>query len=193
MKLRLLCLAVLPILAGCAGFRSCQLKRIFPKPVVQDEDISFAAKAFSHADCKLYLDRNLIRAGYQPIQIAIENNSCRYLEFSTDNMNLPTVPANIVAESVYQSVVARALGYGIPGLFLWPFLIPAVADSLWAAEANKKLLQDYLAKSVQDKTIVPDSHLEGLIFVSNNNYQNKLDVTLIDRDSNEKIVCSSYL
>lgn len=193
MKLRFLSLAIVPFLAGCAGYQSRALKKLTPKPVPQHEKILFDAKAFNNCDCNTYLDRNVICAGYTPIQIAIKNESNRYIEFTTDRVNLNTLPANLVAESVYQSVLARALGYGIPGLFIWPLLIPAVLDSIWASEANEFLLRDYLGKAISNKTLVPDSELEGLIFVANNQYQNKLEVTLIDRDSLEKIVCKSYL
>jgi hypothetical protein len=193
LKFKFLVIAVLPLLAGCAGYRSCRLKRLTPQPIAHHENILFAAKAYSHADCHNYLDRSVIQAGYRPIQLVIINKSSKYLEFCNDKINLETVPVNMVAESVYQSVMARALGYGIPGLFIWPLLIPAVVDSLWAAEANEQLLRDYLGKSVHDKTISPNSELEGLIFVDNNNYQNKLLVTLFDRDTQEHIICKSYL
>ena len=64
---------------------------------------------------------------------------------------------------------------------------------MWAKEANEQILRDYLEKAIQEKTIVPGSSLEGLIFVPNNSYENNLEVTLIDRDSLENIVCKSYL
>ena len=184
---------IVPLLAGCAGYRPRSLKRLTPKPVPQHENILFDAKALNNCDCSTYLDRNVICAGYTPIQIAVKNESNQYIEFTTDKINLNTVPASLVAESVYQSVLARALGYGIPGLFIWPLLIPAVLDSIWATEANEMLLRDYLGKAISNKTLVPDSELEGLIFVANNQYQNKLEVTLVNRDSLEKIVCKAYL
>ena len=193
MKLRFLFLAIVPFLAGCAGYRPRQLKKLTPKPVAQHEKILFAAKAFNHCDCKAYLDRDVIRAGYTPIQIAIRNESNQYIEFTTDKVNINTVPANLVAESVYQSVLARELGYGIPGLFFWPLLIPAVVDSTWASEANEMLLKDYLGKTISNKTLVPDSGIEGLIFVANSLFENQLEVTLVDRGSFEKIVCKAYL
>lgn len=56
-----------------------------------------------------------------------------------------------------------------------------------------ELLRDYLEKAIQEKTIVPNSDIEGLIFVPNNSYENNLEVTLVDRDSLENIACKSYL
>lgn len=190
----LLCLCMLPLLAGCAGYRSGSLRHLNPKPVPQHEQILFTAKTFDHCDCHSYLGRDVISAGYTPIHLAIKNNSRSYLDFSISKINLKTVPANMVAESVYFSVLARALGYGIPSIFCFGLLlIPACVDATWAKEANDQILRDYLEKAIQEKTIVPDSNLEGLIFVPNNSYDNNLEVTLIDRDSLEKIVCKTYL
>lgn len=217
MKLKFFILALVPFLGGCASYRASRLSHLKLKPVPKHEDISFAAKTFQHSDCHTYLGRDVISAGYTPIQIALKNGSRRYLDFSASDINLKTVSANIVAESVYFSVLARAMGYGapagivlgaalipgatllvwpliIPSLILAPFLIiPAIVDPIWAAEANEQILRDYLEKAIQDKTIIPGSSVEGLIFVPNNSYQNNIEVTLVDRDSQENIICKSYL
>lgn len=194
MKLRLLFLALIPFLGGCAGYRASKLSHLKLKPVPKHENILFAAKTFQHPDCHIYLGRDVISAGYTPIQIALKNSSQRYLDFSTSNINLKTVSANMAAESVYFSVLARALGYGIPSIFcLGLLLIPACVDSMWAKEANEQILRDYLEKTIQEKTIIPGSNIEGLIFVPNNSYQNNIEVTLVDRDSRENIICKSYL
>ncbi len=154
----------------------------------------FAAKTLHHSDCKVFLGRDVISAGYTPIQLAIENNSRRHLDFSTSKINLRTAPASMVAESVYFSVWAHAIGYGIPSLFCCGLLlIQACVDSMWAKEANEQILRDYLEKEIQVKTIIPGSSLDGLIFVPNNSYKNKLEVTLVDRYTLEDIVCKAYL
>lgn len=194
MKLRLLFLAIIPFLGGCAGYRAGNLKHLTLKPVPKHENILFAAKTFCHSDCTDCLGRDVISAGYTPVQIAIKNNSHSYLDFSTSKINLHTVSTKRVAESVYFSVWARALGYGIPSIFCFGLLIiPACVDSMWASEANEQMLRDYQEKTIQEKTIVPNSSLEGLVFVPNTSYENKLEVTLIDRDSLENIICKAYL
>jgi len=194
MKFRLLLLSIIPLLSGCAKYHADHLKRLKLKPVAEHKDILFAAKTLTYSECHQYLGRNVIAAGYIPIQLAICNNSENCLEFSVDKINLKTTPANFVAESVRFSVLARLFGYGIPGLLiLWPLLIPAIVDPIWAAESNSQMLRDYLDKSLHDKDINPGSILEGLIFVAKNNYQNTLEVTLLGKNPKEKIICSSDL
>ncbi len=192
---KLLLFAPLMLLAGCAGYKSRPLKTLHPEPLKTHKDIHFAAKAYDRMDSETYLGRDTIKAGYRPIQIAIKNKSYRTLNFSLNTINMPIVPVDVVARSVYQSVEARALGYGIPALFVFtiPLLIPAVTDSIWAYQANEQLLSDYTDKSIFTSILKPDSFTQGLIFVANSNYENQLSFTLIDRDTQEKIVCKTDL
>lgn len=190
----LLSLALLPLLAGCAGYKSCSLNKLTPVPLHANKKISFAAKSLDEAESDLYLGRNVIKAGYTPIQIAIKNNSHKNLTFTHNEINMKTVPTDIVAEAVYQSIVARALGYGIPSLFfLWPLLVPAIVDSCWASEANKQLLHDYTRKSVRNQILSSNTSLDGLIFVGNNELKNELIIDLVDEDTQEKITCQTCL
>lgn len=198
MKIKSLCvIGLLPLLAGCAGYKSQSLNKLHPVALADNKKVAFAAKAFNECDCELYLGRNVVKAGYTPIQIAIKNNSEKNLRFSSEELNMRTVPTNIVAESVYQSILARALGYGIPAvlipiLFL-PLGIPAITDSIWASQANEQLLSDYMQKSIRFKTLLKNTSVDGVIFVENNELNDELIVNLIDEDSREKIVCKASL
>lgn len=182
---------VLLLVANCAHYKGRPLRPLPSKTdfYAQDNKVSFNYKPFTKSDCKYYLSRNVIKKGYRPIQISIENNTDRHLSFAQNNLSVKTMPADIVAERSYFSIHKRALGYGITGIFFWPFIIPAIVDSCWADEENPKLLSDYLDKEASDRIIEPNSKLEGLIFVPLSCYRNNISVTLIDTDSQEKIVC----
>jgi phage gp45-like len=60
----------LVLLSSCASYRASGLETISSGGSVyslQGENITIAAKVFSRADCKRYLDRNTIAKGYQPV------------------------------------------------------------------------------------------------------------------------------
>lgn len=192
-KKSFLLIVLVPLLASCAGYKSRPLKTLRVEPIKGHRDILFNSHVYNINDCEMYLGRNVIKEGFRPIQIALKNQSSRFLIFNLNNFSLKTTPFDVVARSVYQSVLARALGYGIPGVFffLWPLIIPAIVDSYWASVANEQLLADYMEKSLANIVIDPDSLLEGLIFISSGNYNSQLNLTLIDRDSHEKIICKS--
>ncbi|HBL98741.1 TPA: hypothetical protein DDZ86_03805 [Candidatus Dependentiae bacterium] len=150
------------------------------------EYVSFAHRVFSRHDCKKYLDRNVIARGYQPVHITVSNHSNRYLYFSTSHFSFPCADVECVAHSVHTSTAGRAVGYGVAGLFIWPFLIPAIVDGVGSAEANQALDADFERKSVEDQEMRPFSVLNGLFFVPVEYFTPKFSLFLVDVKTREK-------
>jgi hypothetical protein len=108
--------------------------------------VKVAAKAFDKMDCKRYLDRDVIKKGYQPVQLFIQNNSDKNYLLSLNRLSLPYVRPEEVARTVHTSTMGRILGYGIPGIVIaWPLIIPAVVDGVKSSEANEALDKDFYA------------------------------------------------
>ena len=189
--LALSCVALLP---ACAGYKAQSLARLQPRQSVtlEDEQVLFDSHVLNKHECEKYLGANVLQAGYVPIQIAIRNQTERSLMFSPDDISLKTVPAEIVAESVHDKTTNRIFGWGIPGLFIPIFLIPAVVDSVWSVEANKKMDNDYWNKEAQERILNPNAEVQGLIFVAKQDFSKHFDVILTDIHSNERIVCNAH-
>ena len=148
-------------------------------------DILIAAKAFNKADCKKYLDRDLLDKGYQPVQIIIKNFSNKTLIFSPDQVSLPCARIEQVVESVHTSTAGRATGYGAAAVLTSGlFAIPAIIDGVKSSNANKALDSDYFAKTAKRQIIPPNSKLNGVLFIPSANYTNSFKVTLTEESSN---------
>ena len=171
--------AVFPILAvtlcACANYRADSLNNLQTAAVYSSapktDGVHVAAKAFDAADCKRYLDRNVLAKGYQPIQLCIKNDTDESYVFALDRISLSHTRPEVVAQSVHTSTVGRAVGYGAAALLIWPFAIPAVLDSVWSAEANDALDIDFSSKSARDQVIYPHTSMNKLIFVPVSSYQ----------------------
>ena len=184
------------VLVSCASYRTASLPTLHPEFAAfaeEKESVVLACKAFTRQDCKRYLDRNVIRAGYQPIQICVHNNTERYLLFTPDAVTLPCVPAEQVAEKVHTSTLGRAGAYGVGGLILWPLLIPAVVDGVGSSQANVSLDTDFGAKSADKAVIQPYSKFNRLIFVPLPYYQPGFSVNLLDQKTKERITFNVLL
>jgi hypothetical protein len=195
MNIRLLLLGMaVALLPGCAGYWSKPLKRLDPKQFIRQSNgkVLFSYKTFSKKDCERYLGKDVIKAGYQPVQISIINQTDHYVRFSPHRITLKTVPADVVAKRVYDSTASRFIGWGIASIFLPTLFIPAIVDSAWSYEANEQLDEDYAAKAGQEQLIGPGSEINGLIFVEVEDYKSSFTVTLIDEDTREQIICSTY-
>jgi hypothetical protein len=178
--------------SGCAHYRAVPLRRLSTgHHPINKENIKFAYKIFSPFDCKTFLDRDVIQEGYQPIQLTITNNSPRALKFSARSVSLPCVAPFEVAQKVHTSTVGRVVAWGVPGLFIWPFLIPAVVDGVKSSNANRQLDLDYATKFAANQLIEPYTTLNGLIFVPTHSFTPEFTVTLVDCETRERIVFSS--
>lgn len=175
-------------LAGCAGYSSHPLKRLSPivPPHVQEQFLSFTYHVFTKADCLKFLDRDVLSKGYQPIHIGITNYSSHSYYFSLADFSIPCVPAFDVAQRVHTSTAKRIVGYGALGLFIWPFLIPAIIDGVGSVEANKNLDMDFANKSLEDQTLSPFSSTSGLIFVPKEYFNKQFSFILLDQENHER-------
>jgi hypothetical protein len=192
---------VISFMAGCAKYSAQPLRSvntINPRDMQEDsgkkpeKSISLAYHAFDKNDCKTYLGRDVLAKGYQPVQVSITNNSDRYINIAKSNFSLPSVPALDVAKKVHTSTITRATCYGVAGLFLWPFLIPAVVDGMKSSEANHRLDDDFSRKEFPDQIVAPFNTVSGLIFVPKNEFNPYFTVTAVDVEKRVRFVLNSY-
>lgn len=182
------------LFSSCAKYNAKPLNKLSTEILFneeQEEAVSFAYKIFNKKDCKKYLDRNVISKGYVPIQITFTNNSKRSLHLSLTNFSLPHAFPEQVSKTVHTSTAKRALGYGIIGLFIWPFLIPAIIDGLGSSEANSELDCDFRRKVLRDQLINPWDTVNGLIFVPQEDFRRDFIFTLTDSNNSERFVFAS--
>ena len=179
-------------LASCASYQAAPLTNLSSSMIMTEtrssnrEDVTIIAKAFNRADCKRYLDRDVISKGYRPVQLYIENNSPNNYHFSLNRITLPLARAEEVAEKVHTSTAGRAAGYGAAAVFTCGlFAIPAVIDGVKSANANESLDNDFSSKSARDQTLYPHSHANMVLFVPTSGYTSNFDVTLMDLASNK--------
>jgi hypothetical protein len=179
-------------LSGCASYKSRPLRQLGRlKPHDKTECfVSFDYQIFNRHDCMRYLDRNVIKEGYQPIHITLVNNSNSFIKFSLSDFSFPCASVEEVTQRVYTNTTARAVGYGVAGLFIPIFFIPAIVDGCGSAEANKQLNIDYSQKVLRDQTISPYSYINGLIFVPCSKFSAYFTFTVVDLTNNIHLTLS---
>jgi hypothetical protein len=180
------------LLAGCAKYKAISLPSLAQAPV--KNGISFAYKAFNSGESKMYLGRNLLEKGYQPVQITITNNTDRTYKITPASLSMPIVDPWFVAESAHSSTVGRSVGYGAAAVVLTCGIlaIPAIVDGVKSHKANKKLGMDYSAKAFKlDSFLRPHNTLNGIVFVQSGSYNSDFTFTITDTKSNEIIELNS--
>jgi hypothetical protein len=175
------------VAVGCASYQATPLTTLSTESVQPREGITISAKSFDTAACQTYLDRNVIRKGFQPVQIFIQNSSDQSYMFTLGNITLAHATPERVADTVHTSTVGRVLGYGLPGILLpipfLPLVIPSVVDGIKSMEANQALDNDFASKAAKDQIIPAHSSFNKIVFVPVSEYQQKFEVTLIEKES----------
>jgi hypothetical protein len=179
------------LLPGCARYKAKAVRSLPAATPLEQQTLSFSYHVYNKQDCDTYLDRNVIKKGYQPISITIYNNSSQTVHFCPTNITLPCVPAEEVAHAVHTSSINRAVGYGIPGLFIWPLLVPAIVDTVKSEKANKKLDIDFARKSLRAQIIRPYDTINGLIFVDIEQFTENFSIMLENKKLNRVYTLST--
>ena len=188
-KLLLLLCTPLILLSSCASYRASSLETMSSGSSsysLQGEGVTIAAKVFTKADCKRYLDRNTIAKGYQPVQLYIQNNTKEDFLFSLDHLSVSPIDPITVAKSVHTSTALRVATYSILGVFTCGlFFIPAAVDGIKSSEANTDLDEDFLAKTATSQLIQRYSSYSKLLFIPSHEKNRAFTVTLINQKTNE--------
>jgi hypothetical protein len=174
---------------GCASYKPTPLPNLQPDfaPYSESiEDVTLACKALSEEECKKYFDRDIIDKGFQPVQMTIVNDTDDAILFHPDGVSLPVCPPEEVAKKCHTSTAGRATAYGVGALFLWPLAVPAIVDGVKSHEANKELDRDFGEKNIEQMVINPHTTHNGVIFVSNDDYQESFTVKLVNKETRQK-------
>lgn len=187
-------LFILLLSAGCARYETAPLCGFPMEKISESHGVSIAARAFSKNDCRRYLDRNVLRKGYQPVQIYIENMSDTAYLFSPSRLTIAVAPPDEVSKKVHSSTVGRVASYGSAALLASPlFAVPALVDGFKSIQTNKSLDEDFFNKAAHDCVIKSHSQVMMLLFIPRDAYEETFTVTLIDENTHKplKIVTST--
>lgn len=179
---------VLIFTSGCATYHSGRLPsgNVNSYANCQDQNgLKVAVKFFDAKESKQTFGVGKLYSLYQPVYIVIDNRSENVYEFKKSTLNKSSVPAEEVAKECGFSTAGRATAYGVAGLFIWPFLIPAVVDGVGSAQANQKMESDYTYKEIKDDRIARNGLLTGIVFLDKMKDGEELVVRLrnLDADS----------
>ncbi len=176
-------------LTACANYRAMTLTNLstdFIEKPFNLKEVSVGCKILNPTECKKYLGRNVIKAGYQPLQLTIRNNSLNNYLFSSSRIDLPCAKPDEVSEKLHTSTATRAGIYGTIGvLSCGLFLIPAVVDGMKSYDANQKIDRDYLRKSRDSLVLTPHAQLNTILFVPVEAYYDDFNITLINEETAE--------
>jgi len=189
-----LCIFSLVVLVLC--FTGCA--KYNPKPLItpsipqqQQNNLSVSAHALTESDCRYYFSRRILSKGYQPIQLSINNGTNQTYTLYAKNIDLALESRFHMTNQLKLSATSRVCGWGIGGLFIWPLLIPAVAEVSYCSKANRSLDQDFAQRIIDTNSrifISPGQTINKILFVSHDNFRSDFNMTIVDEANSNNTV-----
>lgn len=154
----------------------------------ETKGITVTAKQYTSNESVDYLDRNLIKLGYQPIQVTIQNHTGSIYELSKEGISLPSASPNRVALSVSAQTLPRSIALKVASLFFWPFMIPSTLEGIATMKTHYQIWKDYSAKAVKEgaEEIAPYAVFHRVIFVPKEEIRENITVTLVAKGDRDK-------
>ncbi|MEI8329547.1 MAG: hypothetical protein WCG14_06085 [Chlamydiia bacterium] len=181
---------VIALVGVCTPWTTSQLSNI---PTVETLDaestflrsntIQVVAKAYTPEESTKFLNKNLLRKGYQPVQITIQNNSSQEYSLSSGSVGLPTASPSKVTMKLMQSAIPRGIAFRIASFFFWPFMVPSTIDSIITMKTYQSIKNDLQSKLVKKEVIAPYSIYNRIVFVPIDQFKDSFDVSLIELQS----------
>ncbi|MDD5680677.1 MAG: hypothetical protein PHI59_05515 [Candidatus Omnitrophica bacterium] len=176
------------VLSGCATYSAARLPSsdVTSFNNFQDQDgLKVAVKFFDARESKKVFGVDKVHEVCQPAYIIIDNRTKASYEVKKSMLSKQSIPAEEVAKQCGFSTVGRATTYGVLGLFVWPFLIPAVVDGVGSAQANQRMQDDYMYKEIKDDRVQPNGLLNGVVFFDKMKDGEELTIRLRNVDTSE--------
>jgi hypothetical protein len=151
----------------------------------EEGKVLITAKAYTHEESKVYLQRDLLDRGVQPLQVTIQNNTPNSFSVSASSVDLPHLEPSKVAFRVTKSAIPRAVAWKVASFFFWPLMIPSAIDGIRTMHTHSLLKRSFKAKCLKDEVILPYSTLNRILFVPEEKFKKAFDVTVIDLETLE--------
>lgn len=156
--------------------------------LVEEGNVQLLIKPLTPEESEKYLQRNILKMGYQPIYVTVENGSSDPYTFSPESIGLPLVEVKKIAKKILTDGIPRAIGFKVASLFFWPLTIPGTVDSLLTHKSYRKLKKRLEAKAVRPEVIPPYATVHRLFFIPKEENKGSFDVTLENQETLESKV-----
>ncbi len=105
------------LLVGCAKYKPHPFLEPNSKCIEKD-NVKVSTVLLDEKDCKYYFDREILKHGFQPVQIYLENNSDKNFILNAADINKPIAPRAHVAKALHYNTK----WYATPGIIVGTLL-----------------------------------------------------------------------
>lgn len=136
----------------------------------EKKNILIAIKKFTPDECIDIFSANVVKCGYQPLQITINNFSDELIYLSPTNISLKLVSPEKVVSSCHWKTSEITTSAGILSFyFFWPALLPTAYCGMEMQKTNEKISKSIVKQDMvqcwENISVLPSEIISRIIFV----------------------------
>lgn len=157
---------------------------------VSQRGVQIEAKLYTETDSKNYLNYNLLRMGYTPIEITVRNHTANAYAISAASVPLACASSSDVAWSMTKKKLPGSVGLKIASFFFWPLMIPSTVEGIHTYKTHRSFTKDLEAKALKEKDeiIPPYATVTRILYVKKESFQETFSVALQEVDTKDLLV-----
>lgn len=150
----------------------------------EQSKVLLAIQKFNSQECLEFFGVDVIKYGYQPLQLTISNFSQDVIYLSPTNLSLKLISPEKVASSCHWKTNEITTSAGtLAYFFFWPALIPTAYCGMEMQQANEKISKNIIKQDVvqcwDNVSILPSENVSKIIFVSIDDFKNNFLISLV--------------
>ncbi len=177
-------------LSGCVYYTPRALRAQVYGAKVENKLVKVTARELTKPDLDFYFKHNLNSNRIRAVQVNIFNQTAAPILLDGRTIDLELEDIDIVATKLHYNTVGRVILWSIPGIWIWPFFLGAVADGYNCWWQNKRINEDIDQKILTNNskvTIRPYASINKVMFIREANYYNNFTLSFTKKDSKETI------
>ena len=144
----------------------------------KEEAITLTVKALSEEESERYLQRNLIKWGYRPVQVTVDNRTSDPFLVDPQGVDLALDSASQVAKIAFKESIPRSIGLQVASLAFWPLSILSMMGSIKTMQTISHLKKSFAAKEFKKEVIAPFSCVSRILYIPEKEYEEKEGFTM---------------
>lgn len=177
-------------LSGCVYYTPRALRAQAYGAKIENKLVKVTARELTKPDLDFYFKHNLNSNRIRAVQVNVFNQTATPILLDGRSIDLELEDIDIVATKLYYNTVGRVILWSIPGIWIWPFFLGAVADGYNCWWQNKRINEDVDQKILTNNskiTIRPYASINKVMFIREANYYNNFTLSFTKKDSKETI------
>jgi hypothetical protein len=159
------------------------------KSFSQDQGIKISIQAFTHQECIHFFKTNLIKKGFRPLIMHIENktlNTYRFSHFksSLTNSSLSLAPIKKIAQGLNFNILLLTSTTFVASLALYAQFIPVILAATFAMMRYNTAITTFLEKNCFDDAvelkILPYQTVSKLIFFHESEFTSNFEINFLE-------------